>query len=467
MFESSLTHPAGDAAAAVSGVPGPPTGEEPNRGELASLIDRLERWDTAEDQVEAVDRIRVLEELKAACAAAQAREAAALFELRCAAEAQEDIPPKERGRGVAAEIALARRESPARGSRHLGLARTLVADLPNTMAALSQGRISEWTATTVCREVICLSSEDRRAVDAGIADRLGVVGQRRLLGAVRRQVQLVDADAVVARRHREMAQRRVSVRPAPGDMAYLTALLPLHQAVGVFATLTRDAATTVGAGDDAERTQGQIMADLLVERTTGQQAASAVPAEVQLVMTDRALLGGADVPAWVIGHGPVPAAVARTWLRGEASEVFLRRLYAEPATGQLVGMESRRRVFPESLRRMIIVRDDLCRTPYCDAQIKHLDHAVPVTEGGETTWANGSGLCIRCNQTKEIPGWSHRADPRRLVVTTPTGHRYDHRTPPLPVLDPPGGAAGVDDAEVRSWGGADPPGDRAKEPVAG
>lgn len=413
MFDASSVDPAEETGSPV--LP---------RAALTEMIERLARMPEAENEAEAIDRIRLLEELKGACAAAQARESAALFELRCAAQAAEGLPETEHGRGVAAEVALARRDSPARGSQHLGLGRTLVADMPHTLAALTEGRISEWVATSVCREVICLSADDRRRVDESIKDRLGEVSLGRLRGRVRALVQELDQAAVVAQREREKAQRHVSVRPAPGDMAYLTALVPLQQAISVYATLTRDAATLVGTGDPEGRSRSQVMADLLVERSTGQGAAPAVPVEVQLIMTDRTLLGGEDIPAWIPGHGPMPASSARSWIRDEALEVFLRRLYTDPQSGQLVGMESRRREFPESLRRMVILRDDTCRTPYCDAQIKHLDHVLSVQSGGETSWENGSGLCARCNYTKENPGWRHQADPDQLEVTTPTGHRY-------------------------------------------
>lgn len=416
-------------------------GTRVSREELTEFIGSLSTMDVATDQGEAIERIRVLEELKAACAAAQARESDALYIMRCDAEAQDGVPVRERGRGVSAEIALARRDAPSRGGQHLGLARTLVTDLPNTMKSLSSGEISEWTATVVCQEVICLDTEHRQAVDELIKNRLGQVSLGRLRGLVRGHVQRLDQAAVVARREREEKQRRVSVRPAPGDMAYLTALMPLKQAVAIYATLSRDAATMVGSGAADGRTQAQTMADLLVERATGQSVASAVPAEIQLVMTDKALFGGGDTPAWIPGHGPIPASTGRQWVGEESPEVFLRRLYADPTSGQLVSMESRRREFPPGLRRLIVTRDDVCRTPFCDAPIRHLDHAQSASTGGETTWANGSGLCAQCNYLKENRGWQHNADADRLEVITPTGHRYEHHTL----------------AQIKELQGADPP----------
>jgi hypothetical protein len=98
-------------------------------------------------------------------------------------------------------------------------------------------------------------------------------------------------------------------------------------------------------------------------------------------------------------------------------------------------MDSRRRLFPPKLRRFIQVRDDTCRTPYCDAPIRHHDHIIPWHENGPTSLANGAGLCEACNHTKELPGWKAqpRPGPRHTIeITTPTGHTYHSTAPPLP-----------------------------------
>ena len=72
------------------------------------------------DEAALVERIALLERVKAAAAAGQARAAAALDASRRSAEAEAGVPTRQRGRGVASEVALARRDSPARGGRHLG-----------------------------------------------------------------------------------------------------------------------------------------------------------------------------------------------------------------------------------------------------------------------------------------------------------------------------------------------------------
>ncbi|MCT7364313.1 hypothetical protein A7G45_15690 [Mycolicibacterium llatzerense] len=87
--------------------------------------------------------------------------------------------------------------------------------------------------------------------------------------------------------------------------------------------------------------------------------------------------------------------------------VVVRRLYAQPGTNKLVAMESKARTFPKGLARFIALRDQICRTPYCNARIRHTDHVTPHHHDGPTSVHNGQGLCEHCNYVKEEPGW-HR-----------------------------------------------------------
>ena len=74
--------------------------------------------------------------------------------------------------GVAGQIALARRESPTRGSRHLALALALVRHLPHTLAALEAGELSEWRAEIIVREASVLTAEQQNALDVELFDTL-------------------------------------------------------------------------------------------------------------------------------------------------------------------------------------------------------------------------------------------------------------------------------------------------------
>lgn len=129
------------------------------------MFDELLHIDPADDEQSLIARIGALERLKSAAAAAQARATAAFEAARKSGEGAAGVPLRRRGRGVAAEIALARQDSPARGNRHLGFAKSLVHEMPHTLAALEIGVLSEWRATVIVRESACLDLADRCILD--------------------------------------------------------------------------------------------------------------------------------------------------------------------------------------------------------------------------------------------------------------------------------------------------------------
>ena len=408
--------------------------------------------------VERVDVIRVLEELKGATAAAQARAIADFDASQREVQRDAGVPEKRVGRGVGAQVALARRDSPYRGDQYLGFAKALVGEMPHTLALLTRGALSEWRATLLVRETGYLTREQRAVIDAELAgpdavDPIEEMSDRALVAAAQKIAYRLDPHAVVHRARRAETQRSVTLRPAPDTMSYLTGLLPVAQGVACYAVLTRAADAARAAGDP--RTRGQVMADTMVTALGADSAtdsatdSAASPAPVpdtagpvgsislQLVMTDRTLLRGDDEPAHLIGYGVVPAGWARGLLRDTKAAVFLRRLYTTPGSGQLLAADAKARLFTGATREVLIARDHRCRTPWCDAPVRHLDHVWAWQAGGDTSHVNGQGGCEKCNYTKQAPGWTARASAppghRHTVhTTTPTGHTYRSRAPAPP-----------------------------------
>jgi hypothetical protein len=471
--------------------------------DVASFVERLPSLQLDLPDAQRIDLISGLETVKGAVAAAQARVSVAFAESQVEVQRARGVASAQLGRGVGAQLALARHESPSRGSRHLGLARALVGgELPHTMAHLLAGRTTEWRATIVCQETACLTVEQRREVDAALADELPRLGEVRLRGKARALAVKLDNAAAAQRAAQAESARRVTLRPAPTTMVYLTALLPVAQGVAALAAL-RAAAADRDPGDT--RTVEQVCADLLVERVTGQSKAEAVPIEVHLVMPADSLFAdephGADgaashpqgspsasaspsqspsspspndttvpqpgtdasvaqEPAVLAGH-VVPSAFARALLErcvDAGAGVWLRRLFTSPDGSDLIALDSRRRDFTGMLRRFVELRDQTCRTPWCEAPIRHVDHVTQSRKGGDTTVGNGRGTCAACNYAREAPGWSAEvlhdgprwsgaraagkepADveqpaelgpPHSVRLTTPTGHAYDSTAPPI------------------------------------
>ena len=381
---------------------------------------------------ERIEAIRALEGLKNTACAVQARLAVDFDSSQRAAQREAGVPAARLGQGVAAQVALARRESPHRGHTLLGLAKALVHEMPHTLTALSEGVLSEYRTILITRETACLTREDRATVDrmaSGDLERVGGLGNRELVAQAQRHAYGLDPHSVVRRHERAVQDRCVTLRPAPDGMSYLTALLPLQQGVACHAALKQAADTARATGDG--RGRGQVMADTLTTRITGHDTADRQPVAVHLVMTDRALFTTDDTPAIVVDHGPIPAELARRLVeQADPLTSRIRRLYTDNG-GQLTAMEAKTRRFPTGLATFVALRDQTCRTPWCDAPIRHTDHATPVEDGGQTTAPNGQGLCEACNHTKQAPGWGHvRAPGDSKAVTTPTRQRY-------PVVDPP------------------------------
>jgi hypothetical protein len=411
----------------------------PTHAELREWSARLGDEQLTDDDAGMIDELRALEELKCAAEARQARLTAAFDASQQGQQAAAGEPAERQGRGVAHQIALARRESPHRGQQHLALARILSREMPHTMAAFTEGRITEWRAQTMVRETACLPLEHRETVDralAGDPDAFERYGDRELIGELRKLVCRLDPASVAERRRRAEAERCVTIRPAPDTMAYLTVLLPVAQAASVFASLTVASNQARAAGDP--RSRGQVMADTLVGRITGTDPARPVqPVALHVVMSSDALLGGAHDSALLPGAGPIPAGLARELVANaidSGAATTLRRMYATPDTGALVAMDARSRVFPAGLAAFVRLRDQFCRTPWCDAPIRHLDHVTGAADGGPTSGPNGQGLCESCNHAKQAAGWQSRPrpGPRHTVeVSTPTGHTYDSTAPPV------------------------------------
>jgi Domain of unknown function (DUF222) len=380
------------------------------------------------DDAALVDRLNELERAKSAAAAEQARLTAELHARRAAGRAD---------RGVTHEVALARQESPYAGREHVALALALVHDLPETLAALERGDISEHRAMIVARESAHLTRPDRTVVDATLGPLAGL-GDREVLVAVRRRVIEVDPGAADERARRARARRRVTLRGLGDGMARLTADLPAADGVLAIRSLEERVAVLRASGDP--RGHGQLMADELVDRLDRPAVTGARRTEIQLVMSAEMLLGtDVTTPAHLAGYGPIARVEVERLLADPAAEVVVRRLFASPTDGGLVAMESRATAFPPALRRLVFLRDgETCRTPWCDAPVRHADHVRPRRRGGATDLDQGQGLCAACNYAKEDPGWVHRVTSRwperhTTEVETPTGHRHRSRAPAVPV----------------------------------
>ena len=445
----------------------------PSAVDLGAVLAAVNAVDGNASDAQLIDQITLLEQIKSSCAAAQARLTHTFMVSQSTDSAAKNVDAQVARRSIAGQIGLARRESRHHGSRHLGAAQALVTEMPHTLAALAAGDLSERRAILIIEQFGCLTSADRTHADAVLAPEMAGLGNRTAQSRAAALAYQIDPEAVMGKIRGAVKDRNVTLRPAPDTMSRLSALLPVAQGVAVWAALLAAANHANAVGDP--RSRGQVMADHLVSTMTGTQVTGCDPygvphhasdqtptpaadtagqdtgtqratptttggIHINLIMTDRTLLGDDNTPAHLHGYGPIPAALARALIAGQAdhtTRTWIRRLYTDPHTGQLAAMDSRGRLFPQAAKDFLLARDHTCRTPWCDAPIRHLDHITPHHHGGSTSIANGQGLCEACNHTKQAPHWRSYASSDGTITThTPTGHSYPSHPPPPPTSPP-------------------------------
>lgn len=477
--------------------------------ELRELVGRLPQLDPNVSDAERIEQVSLLEQLQGASAGTAVGVMLDLETSQVEQQRARGVPARRRGADVASQIALACKVSPSAGSRRLGRARALRQDLPQTLAALRSGSISERVAEAGVRQTSHLTPDLRHLVDAELAARLPGWSPREAESAARRSAYEHDPEGSVERIARAAKDRAVWSRPAPDCMSKISALLPVKQGVAAYAALDQRARELRAQGD--ERSLAQLRADIFSQRLTGAEREGDIDVEVGLTISADALLDDGDEPAYLEGHGPIPAALARAIVAGNAQQdldatghpvgdterldehapgclasagrgevargtAWVRRIFTDPIDGTVTAIDPRRRLFSGALRRLIDARDRVCRTPFCDAPIRHRDHVTPYGDGGGTTASNGRGTCAHCNYVREMPGWTAattqpghphpesraghadppgREPPHEVQLRTPTGHTYRSNPPSalgpgaLPRRGVPRKSCDIDEGQLR------------------
>lgn len=372
--------------------------------------------------------VQELEQLKEALTARQ-------IELTAQAvhAARARCTPEQKASGWAeritgAEIAFARRRHPIAGSRLVRQALTLTESMPAVVDAMRDGVLGETQAAILVRETDGLTDAQRTRASEELRGQWSQLGDRRLADVTRRVVSRIDPDLADAKATAAARGRHVSWRSAPDSMLRLTALLPAKEGLACVQALQSAAAESMAEARAAangpaqrrevEQDQVRAQADELVARLTGRSTAQeqGVDVRVNLMIPIDSLTG--DTAGHLEGYGPITASVARQLIEACPDEngPQIRRIFTAPGSGDLVGMESTSRTYRGLLRQFIRLRDQRCRTPFCESPIRQIDHIKPVAAGGATTARQGRGTCARCNYTKELPGYVVTGDAHDMQV---------------------------------------------------
>ena len=186
------------------------------------------------------------------------------------------------------------------------------------------------------------------------------------------------------------------------------------------------------------------MADLLVERLTGQASAEDVNIEVQLMMPlDSLLTPAAEHAAHLLGFGPLPGPLGREVLLNSKGRKWWRRLFTHPAGNAVIGGDPHRPRFSGWLAQLIQLRP----RQLCSGWPPSVGNRAPGVWTSKVSRQRFSA-CERARKTPvkrdarggyEGPGWKVElirggliGRPHTIQIITPTGHRYTSEAPQPP-----------------------------------
>ena len=406
--------------------------------QLAAGINRLK---APQDHFSMVENIAALEETKCAITAMQATQAVAYEDSLAAERQSRKIREKNPGWGASKDVALAMRLSPKQGTRFTKDARVLRDDLPHTAEALKQGKLIWAQVQVVTTGTRNLQALNRQLIDSLLWEE-GMTcfdqGTQLLTQAIEYWAKILEPQTEADLEALAKKNRCVGVQQISPHEVLIKGRFPLPMGISLAQVLARETERAQNLAGE-ERNAAQIRADIFYELVTGLKVSQQPPLEILLVMDAAVLSGDSNEPVLIPGYGLISAQRAREMIAAEDSGdvdelgTWVRGLFVENHTGHLVAMESVQRQFDGNLKKLIMVRDQYCRTPFCNAKIRDIDHVVQVHRDGKTTADNGDGRCFSCNQTKEAPGWEEHpvaGEVHSFQITTPSGHTYISSAPP-------------------------------------
>jgi hypothetical protein len=458
MFETAPDAPARAVQAPFAALASRPYGIAVAAGivDLADAIARAtadeptrEHDHETEAEAELVDAISCWERAKSTADARQIRAMAALARRPMFAScAEHGADESDHGIRAAASIVSAElRISPGHARNRVELACELVESLPDTLAALADGRVDMYRARVLAEETRPLAGipELRAKVEAELLVKASSQTGTQLRAAARRAVLAADPTTAEERNTRARAGRGIAP-PVPEPDGRASCLIRMAaEDLAAFWTAIDSAVRHVKAcTPDDPRTLDQLRADTLaalcwsalevghlgccnpacghVSQPFGTRHGRGPSVGVTVPIST--LLGLDDQPAHLHGYGPMTAEVARRI----AANGTWRRLLTDPVTGALLDYGTTRYTPPADLVEHVNARDRSCRFPTCThpAETCDFDHTTPASEGGPTSANNGGPLHRGHHVDKTHHGWRpEQPEPGRFVWTAPTGHVYE------------------------------------------
>ncbi len=339
------------------------------------------------------------------------------------------------------EVGVALRLSPGSAYDTVQRAAALTGRLTDTLAALRRGEISGLQATTIAKMVEHLDNNLAKTVQARVLATAPDQTLAEMKRTMRRAIIAADPAGAEARAEQAKAERTVSRDPLDDGMAELRAVLTATDTELVWAELTaRAQAEHIRRHDHGLPQPGldALRADALVDAIlrphpdtdTEESGGTSAPGRAQLRVTVDlpTLLGLAEHPAELAGHGPIPPQLARE-LAGDADWI---RFTTDPQTGELLDLAPRRYRPSRRLAAFIRARQPVCGWPGCNQPSERcdLDHNHDFGKGGPTCRPNLGPFCRQHHNAKTHRRWQYRRHPDGGgTLTSPLRKTYTLKPP--------------------------------------
>ena len=359
-------------------------------------------------------------------------------------------------RSLVSELAAALRLPERSTETLIEESRSLLRELPATLAALTEGQISYRHAQVMIDHANSLPAETRRAFEESALPFALNLTVSRFEHRARILRERVHPESIEVRHSNCRDTRELRLDPARDGMAWLTAYLPAVNAHAIYTRMTDIAADLQGPDEGRTLTQlrADVFCDLLIDGVTdtapdtapdaasdaapdansGTAAGAAHPsrrglgrgirARVLITVPVLTLLGHGTESAVLEGYGPIDLDTARN-LAADAPGFV--RILTHPETGAVLSLGRDRYPIPPDLRAWLRMRDETCRAPGCGAPARRcdLDHTKDWQYHGLSNHNNLAHLCPKHHNQKHHTRWTleHLGD-GDLEWTSPTSHRY-------------------------------------------
>ncbi len=349
------------------------------------------------------------------------------------------------------EVAVGLHMSPRTAPNHVGVACSIVRDLPLTLQRLRDGRISAYHALRLADlPVDHASAAVLSTCEAEVwqrADGKDLTAPE--LARLARRVMTRSDPTVFAAVH-TAARRRMDVSMRAEEMtgmAWLSAYLPVLDAAGVMTAIQAHAATCKTAGDprpieelrvDALRVwaEDHLAAGTASDSTDDRRPRShGRPVEVHVAVSLDSLQGLAEYPGEIPGFGPVPAQEIRQLARDAAT----RLLVHDATTGRLLDYGRTTYRAPADLAATVCATWATSAGPGATTAATRcdLDHHTEWDNGGHTNPDNLIPLDRHTHRARTQRAINYNHDPTtgHLTWTTRLGQQtttepFDYRLGP-------------------------------------